>query len=329
MNVSFQLRDGVRIAGMRFGNMTSKQKAICLHGWLDNSASFKSLAAHIANIMDFDIVAIDHVGHGHSSHKPHAPFLDYIAHAREVIIQLGFDQTKMHIIGHSMGTAVGLMLAGSYPELTKSIVCIDGFGPVVKKEEDAAAILRKSLDGRHDPNPRGIKPKEYESIHVAVEARMRAVKSYPGNQTISDFAARTIVERATEPFHPPPSSSSSVKFRHDPSLFLPSPTYATEGMARSFINAICCPTLLLQASSGWPPSDPTAMEERMKIMQDKDLLEYHLLQSSHHLHLDPESSGEVNKRVETFLRRIRDDDSEEGRETKRQRKKDLDPDDIP
>lgn len=303
-SISFKLRDGVKIAGLRFGNTASKQKAICLHGWLDNASSFDLLAPHIASELDYDVVAIDHVGHGHSSHKSYAPFHDYVFHAREIISQLGFDETGTHIIGHSMGTGIAILLAGAYPELAKSVVCLDGFGPVVKDEKDAATILRKSLDARLNPNPRGIKPKEYKSIEAAMEARLRAVKSFPGNQTLSEYAAKTIITRATEPFHPPSISSTSVKFRHDPSLFLPSPMYATKEMTEAFIDAIRCPTLLLRASSGWPPSNPTAFGERMKIMQEKNLLEQDELQASHHLHLDPESSGEVNKKIEKFLGKI-------------------------
>jgi len=302
--VSFTLRDGVKIAGLRYGNIASKQKAICLHGWLDNASSFDLLAPHIASKLDYDVVAIDHVGHGHSSHKKNSPFLDYVAHAREVILQLGFEESGAHIIGHSMGTGIAILLAGAYPDLAKSVVCIDGFGPVVKEEKDAATILRKSLDARLNPNPRGLRPKEYKSIDAAVEARLRAVKSFPGNQTLSVQAAKTILTRGTEPFHPPSISSSSVKFRHDPSLFLPSPIYATKEMAETFIDAIRCPTLLLRASSGWPPSNPTAFRERMNIMKEKNLLESHELQASHHLHLDPESSVEVNRLVEKFLAKI-------------------------
>ena len=300
---------------------------------MDNASSFNALAPHIASNLDYDVVAIDHVGHGHSSHKPHAPFLDYVAHAREIILQLGFDKTGAHIIGHSMGTGVGLLLAGAYPEMTRSVVCIDGFGMVVKEEKDFATILRKSLDARLNPNPRGVKPKEYESIDAAVQARLKAVKSFPGNQSLSAFAAKTIVTRASEPFYPSSCSSSSIKFRHDPSLFLPSPMYATEGMMRATIDAIRCPTLLLQALSGWPPSDHAAFEERIKIMQDKKLLEFHRIQASHHLHLDPASSNEVNEKVESFLSRIKydllDRVDEEERGSKRQKKIDLDPDDIP
>ncbi len=291
----------MKIAGLRYGNIVSKRKVICLHGWLDNASSFDLLAPHIASNLDCDVVAIDHVGHGHSSHKPYAPFHDYVFHAREIISQLGSDETGAHVIGHSMGTGIAILLAGAYPELAKSVVCLDGFGPVVKEEKDAAATLRKSLEGRLTPNPRGIKPKEYKNIEAAMEARLRAVKSFPGNQTLSPYAAKTIITRATEPFLP---SSSSVKFRHDPSLFLPSPMYATKEMTESFIDAIRCPTLLLRASSGWPPSNPTAFRERMKIMQEKNLLEDHELQASHHLHLDPETSVEVNEKVEKFLGKI-------------------------
>ena len=39
---------------------------LCLHGWLDNSASFQPLNQYLS---DFHVIAIDLPGHGLSDHK--------------------------------------------------------------------------------------------------------------------------------------------------------------------------------------------------------------------------------------------------------------------
>ena len=42
-------------------------KVLCLHGWLDNAASFVPLSGYLK---DFDLLALDFAGHGFSSHRP-------------------------------------------------------------------------------------------------------------------------------------------------------------------------------------------------------------------------------------------------------------------
>ena len=162
---------------------------LCVDGWLDNSASFSALGPYLADHHDFDVVAVDFVGHGHSSHKA-GPFTDYgnslfknfptviayieyhsalfcfyisrflwrppntVLHSREVLLQLGMD--KAHLICHSMGTGVGMMLTGSFPEIVQSLVMIDGFGPVVKEPGESAQVLRRAIDSRLTSN-RGLR----------------------------------------------------------------------------------------------------------------------------------------------------------------------------
>ena len=48
------------------------------------------------------------------------PSTDYVLHTREVMMHLELD--KVNIIGHSMGTAIGVMLAGSFPESVNAMI---------------------------------------------------------------------------------------------------------------------------------------------------------------------------------------------------------------
>lgn len=62
-----------------------------------------------------------------SDHLPaNNAFVRYIGQIKDVFSALGW--TKSHIIGHSMGTAVGSLFAGCYPEFVDRLVLIEGFG---------------------------------------------------------------------------------------------------------------------------------------------------------------------------------------------------------
>ena len=58
---------GFSIACKIWGN-PDKPTILALHGWLDNANSFAPLATYLES--DFQVVAVDLPGHGHSSHLP-------------------------------------------------------------------------------------------------------------------------------------------------------------------------------------------------------------------------------------------------------------------
>lgn len=91
-----------------------------------------------------------------------------------------------------------MMFAGAYPERVQKLVMIDGFGPVTQRPEKAAQTLRKAIDAEALFLQRSEKfksPKLYESLSVAIEARVRTVSTYPGKQFISREAAATLLAR--------------------------------------------------------------------------------------------------------------------------------------
>jgi pimeloyl-ACP methyl ester carboxylesterase len=104
------LSDGFRIAyqqwqGAAAGTGTGSaggvgKRCLCLHGWLDNSSSFSVLGPYLAD-RGYTVVAIDHVGHGHSSHTSHDQmnqFSKYVFHVKEMLKELEWDSATL--IGH-------------------------------------------------------------------------------------------------------------------------------------------------------------------------------------------------------------------------------------
>jgi pimeloyl-ACP methyl ester carboxylesterase len=71
---------------------------LAVHGWLDNSASFGSLAPLLAS--RFHVVAIDLPGHGRSAHRPAGGwyhYVEYLADIQAIAPALGW--TRFSLLG--------------------------------------------------------------------------------------------------------------------------------------------------------------------------------------------------------------------------------------
>jgi pimeloyl-ACP methyl ester carboxylesterase len=123
----FLCSDGITLASVCYRSTSavtppisnsSTRNVLCLHGWLDNSASFHIMAPELVRRgLAANVVALDSPGHGMSSHKsPDCPQLlaDYVFYVAEVAKQLEWD--KFTVVGHSMGAAVSVMFASCFPE---------------------------------------------------------------------------------------------------------------------------------------------------------------------------------------------------------------------
>lgn len=96
-----RLYDGLRVGFQEWGAQHS-QKVLAVHGWLDNSNSFRYLGPYLAD-RGFHVVAIDVIGHGHTDHLgvgAHYTIQKSASVAREVVECLGW--SKSFFIGHSM-----------------------------------------------------------------------------------------------------------------------------------------------------------------------------------------------------------------------------------
>ena len=131
-------------------------RVLCLHGWLDNAASFIPLAPLLNRL---ELVSIDLPGHGHSEHR-HAStryhFIDYLFNVDAALDALGWDDC--HLLGHSMGAAISAAYAAGAPERVRSITLLDTLGPISGAAEGTARRLRRSLFKNRRGTGRGRDP---------------------------------------------------------------------------------------------------------------------------------------------------------------------------
>ncbi|MGE3307624.1 MAG: alpha/beta fold hydrolase, partial [Rhizobiaceae bacterium] len=101
------------------GNSDGKP-TLLIHGYTDNSRSWSLLAPYLK---DRHLFAIDLRGHGKSS-APECCYAigDFAYDASLFIKALGFE--KMDVVGHSLGSLTGQMLAAQYPEQVGKLVLV-------------------------------------------------------------------------------------------------------------------------------------------------------------------------------------------------------------
>ncbi|KAL7480638.1 hypothetical protein ACHAW6_006311 [Cyclotella cf. meneghiniana] len=189
---SFVCSDGVRLAS-RFwtnfddadANNLQTRKIICLHGWLDNAASFNRLAPALIDSLSSDgknnetlsehlkpteIIALDFPGHGLSGHKsPDGPpqlLAEYVYYVAECVEALKWGSgrisaadgagdpasDKITVIGHSMGGGVAVVFAAAFPELCSSLILLEGGGPLARNAKDCARHVRAACQRRLKSN---------------------------------------------------------------------------------------------------------------------------------------------------------------------------------
>ena len=204
-------------------------RVLCLHGWLDNAASFLPLAPLLSGL---DLVALDLAGHGHSAHRSPGSryyFMDNLWDVDAVLDALGWPHA--HFIGHSMGGALACVFAVAAPERVERLVLLDGLGPTSSTADKTVERLRRSRESVRKATGR---LREFPDVAAAVRARMAA-------SDLSEHAARLICERSLE------RRGDHFRWRTDPRLNWHSPSLLTEEQVLSILGAITAPVLSFTA----------------------------------------------------------------------------------
>jgi pimeloyl-ACP methyl ester carboxylesterase len=255
-----------------------KPKLLCLHGWLDNAASFVPLSPFLK---DFDLLAVDFAGHGFSSHRPETSqyyFPDYLFDVDAALDVLGWD--KCHIIGHSMGGGIASCFAAALPERVDRLVLLDAMGVVTLPTDQAARQLRLSMMSVRKSRS-FLRP--YESVEEAIGARQK-------NSPLSDEAARLLCERSLE------HTGDYYQWRTDPRLNWRSPQLLNEAQALNLLAAIRSPTLVMTSPVVSKYLDEDTMQKRLSTIGNCT----HITNDGHH-HFHMEQAGQVGACITEFL----------------------------
>ncbi len=268
-----------RLAALRFGQ-TDGIPVLALHGWLDNAASFVPLAAQLDGL---DLVALDLPGHGFSAHLP--PGADYaLAGTVHVLLDaadaLGW--TRFAVLGHSMGAAIGSILAVAAPERVTRLVAIEALGALADEATHTAARLRESVTARRALT--GKRLRVFPDIDTAVRARIQA-------NDLSETVARLLVERGVR------AADGGYVWSSDPRLTVTTAVRMTEAQVHDLLQHIQCPTRVVYAEPAQPYFPESLRRERAAALPHGELV---VIPGSHHLHM--EDPVAVAAAIADFLR---------------------------
>jgi len=269
---------GLRLAARAWGPADAPPM-LCLHGWLDNAASFDRLLPLLSGRR---FVALDLPGHGLSEHRgPGATygFLDTVADVAMAVHALGW--ARYGLLGHSLGAGVAATLAGTQPDRVDALVCIEGLGPMSEAAEHAPERFAKSIADQIDKADR--KPVVHASVDDAV-ARLGASFA-----RLSPAAARILCARGLV------ATAGGVTWRTDPRLRWASRARLVEAQVLAFLAAIRCPALLVRASDGLPLAT-TELKARLAAISHWRIAD---VEGGHHVHL--ESPERVAEPIARFL----------------------------
>jgi len=269
--------NGQKINGISYGDEQGPL-LLCLHGWLDNAASFQPLMPYLSN---YHVIAIDWPGHGLSDHRgadAHYHFLDWVY---DLISLFRSEQWQaIDIIGHSMGGMAASAFAAAFPEHVKSLTLIDSIGVLTSDAASTTKQLRKGLLSRLTRDNKA--KKFHTSLNSAVAARVLV-------SDLSTDNAKLIVKRGIE------QTDAGFIWRADIRLRSTSPYRLTLAQAEQLVADISTPVQLLYGSKG--------MEMVTKGLKCFGTLfknlQVHELIGGHHVHM--EQAEQAAKLINAFI----------------------------
>jgi pimeloyl-ACP methyl ester carboxylesterase len=294
-NINYPL-DELSIAGLACGDKNA-EIVLCLHGWLDNAASFTPLMPFMFDkvlsskgFKERRIIAIDWYGHGFSSHRSadaHYHFIDWVYD----LLQL-FEANQwqnIDIVAHSMGGMIASAFAAAFPEKVKSLTLLDSIGFISAEADQSTKQLRQGLQSRLKNSALYLsrqKIKKGKSLHPSLDS---AVKARVAVSDMNYQQAKIIVERGLL------QSEQGFLWRADSRLRMTSPYRLTLSQAEQFIKDINCPVQLIYGSKG---IDLVSTGIKHFAPMFKDFSRYEL-EGGHHVHM--EKPEETAKLIANFI----------------------------
>lgn len=267
--------DDGKLGGIQFGD-ENKPKLLCLHGWLDNSASFTPLAEELVD--SFCLLAIDLPGHGNSYHlepRAHYHLMDSVFFIEK--LRLSLKMEKINFLCHSLGGVLCGLYAGIFPERVNKIFSIEALGPITESSSTSSQRAREYIEKRIKIEEKG------QRYHKSMESCLKS-RTRDGRLKIKE--AKILLERGVL------RTDKGYKWKFDQRLILPSILRMTEDQCQEILANISAPYHLIKGNEAFSLLEK-AIPLRSKLIKSFYL---HELKGGHHLHMEePKDTAKIIK----------------------------------
>ncbi len=255
----------MRLAALTNKTVDSAQPTLVfLHGYLDNANSFASI---IPFLEQYQCIAIDMAGHGHSQHRSvdaHYHLVDYAYDLHQLIAILKLQ--NVILIGHSLGAIVCSLYAATQPKVLAGFISIESCGPLSEHEDTTAQQIRNCIESRIKANAPIKQPLSFERMVAA-----RCAISDLSQQQASLLLSRNIEV----------DEQGQCRWLTDKRLRTKSPIRMTELQANNVLENIICKRALILGKQGFEKVR-SAVQLRHKAFSKVEIFEF---EGGHHVHL--------------------------------------------
>lgn len=250
-----------------------------MHGWQDNCGTFDTLAPLLPSHVSF--LALDLPGHGLSSRMPDGiPYSNLNNVMFLKMIQKEYNWDKISLIGHSMGSNIGFLFTGIYPDDVDMMIGIDALRPGYVAPERTIEILSKSIDGfmiADERNQDKSEPPSY-TYDELIERLYNGTSGSVTKETCPFLLERAIKKSEKYP--------EKYYFSRDSRLKYTNIQAAGQEALLNLARKITSPYLYIQAELTPLHEEEKYFNEGLAAMKENPNFQHQLiLNATHHLHL--------------------------------------------
>ncbi|MGS2717082.1 alpha/beta fold hydrolase [Eionea flava] len=279
--------NGFRYAAQLWGD-EGGLPVIALHGWLDNSGSFATLASQLPGVQ---CLAVDLAGHGLSDHKSGLddyPIWTDISAIYAIADSMGWQH--FGLLGHSRGAMMALLTAGTFPDRISHLVMIDAIMPPLVEQVGVIERIQKSIAEIGHRIER--KATIFDSRREAIVARCMSRFAPVSTTTAEQLAVRGLSE-----------SAGKYSWRADSKLWSLSAIGLSSETLQAFVDNIVdahVPSQLLLGDEGLVMKAPQELKEQSEALARQLSATVEVFNDGHFLHAES-AATEVAAAIKNFL----------------------------